>query len=382
MAIDLQSILNDYDDKKYSKSGSSNNNDLDDSDEVRAMKAILQRNIEHADSDEDRLNIISELEKTNSIEYNGKKYESSELQKFISASFTNALNIKNAQKIVIISNRENMRKGMNKEMNAALAKAAGKGQVSTITIPTQLLRYVQQEIGGLDVKITQNDALAGFLYWYFGKPEDISFGSKEAASKINEIVTGLDINASPSKFSKVNYNTSNTLLERIEDLYGKMETVLSLTASLTKDSLESKVKSDKLYIALCYNILNLLAFAPPVMPGEQPEDVDMLAGGSVWDLMSGIDTAYDYFKNKNGREIYKSKVRKKINAFNYTPAQTVQSYDNDNDDYNDFDDFDGDDYMIDNNEYFEDVYRDYQDEMSEYAVSISCDGADENNNEN
>ena len=368
--LDINEALSQYDSmKKNSSSGNSNkSNETDKQDAARIIQSGLQNNIK-VSSDKERLEFIENLEKSKDVEIYGRKYDMSDVQKYIMASFTNALNISNAQKIIIMSNRENMRKGFEKQIesgggNNISARAIGKGQISTVAIPTRLLHYVQHEIGGLDIKVTQNDIITGFLYWYFGKPDDVSFGSKETCDKIEEIISKLDLNASPSKFSQVSYNTSNTLLDRIEAVYDKIETILSIVAGLTKDSLESKIKNDKMYIALCYNVLNMLAFTPPVMPGEQPEDIDLLAGGTVWDLMSGIDTAYDYYKTKNGRELYKSKVRKRVNTFNYTPAQTIQS----NDDYNNYDDYsesyhdDSDDmYFYGDEDGYTDVYNDYDD---------------------
>lgn len=394
--LDIQQALAQYDNArnegKSVNNGSTGNSNNSKDEATKIIQAGLRNSIKHNASDAERLELVKSLEnpKENHV-IDSKKYDMSDMQKYIMASFTNALNISNAQKIIIMSNRENMRRGLEKQMGSGSntgsnmsVRAAGKSQISTVAIPTRLLHYVQHEIGGLDIKVTQNDIISGFLYWYFGKPDDVGFGSKETCAKIEEIVSKLDLNASPSKFSQVSYNTSNTLLERIEAIYDKIDTILSIVAGLTKDSIESKVKDDKIYIALCYNILNMLAFTPPVMPGEQPEDIDLLAGGTVWDLMSGVDTAYDYFKTKNGREIYKSKVRKRVNTFNYRPEQTIQSYDS-YDEYaysdNAYDENTYDDYMNIDEDGYTDVYMDDIYDSDDYSRPIIDNNADDSDSE-
>ena len=328
-SIDIQDILSQYENKQdvmsegkktvtmAEKLGSQK---INDNSEMGVRKTIGETM--HI-KDEERRAMAEQIE-NQSYTHTGRRLSMGEFQKYLADSFTNTLNVKNAQKVVMMGNQENMRKGLAPEINAALSKNAGKGQMSTVTIPTQLLRRVQQEIGGLGVKATQNDVMTGFLYWYFGRPEDVSFGSNDSIAKISEIVSNLDENASPSKFGQLSYNASNTILETLSSISDKMDTILSMVAGITKDSLDSKVKNDKIYIALCYNILNMLAFTPPMMPGDQPKDVDVLAGGLAWDLMSGIDDAYDYYKAKNGREIYKSKMRKRVNAFTYAPPTYEQ----------------------------------------------------------
>ena len=337
MAIDIHDILNNYDaqnkpveePRKTIAESLVTQMDAGDKSIQSATKSDLRAAAEKGNLDDEDAKRLKMAESISSkgYEFNGRQLDAGEYQRFLRASFTNTLEIKNAQKVVMIANRENMRKGLGLEVGReALMKAAGKSQVSTIAIPTQLLRYVQQEIGGLNIKVTQNDIMTGFLYWYFGKPDDVVLGSEDAVTKIFEIASNLDTNASPAKFNKVSYNTSNTVLDRLDDLIGKIDQILSLAAGLTKDSLESKVKSDKLYIALCYNILNMLAFTPPIMPGEQPQDVDILAGGMVWDLMLGVDSAYDYYKARNGREIYRSKMRSRTSQFSYAaPKPAVPS---------------------------------------------------------
>lgn len=147
----------------------------------------------------------------------------------------------------------------------------------------------------------------------------------------------------------------------------------------TRDSIELKTKSDKMYIALCYNILNMLAFAPPIMPGEQPEDIDILANGTVWDLMSGIETAYDYYKTKNGRELYKSKIRKKVNnQFNYTQqpvsfGQTLDANNNSNE-YSEYNDYDDDNYYGSDDGDYEEVDMSEFDDMSDIIIKDNMDG--------
>ena len=165
----------------------------------------------------------------------------------------------------------------------------------------------------------------------------------------------LDINGSPARLNRLNYNTSSALLDKLETLNEQLDLIASNMTVSMRDSMESKTRMEKMYIALCYNILSMLAFTPPIMPGEQPGDVDLLAGGAVWDLMSGLDLAYDYYKTKNGREIYKSKMHKKVQVFNYAQTTPVSNpvYENVNDT--------NDDYEEDPEEYYGDDYDDYDD---------------------
>lgn len=238
-------------------------------------------------------------------EKDGPKLEPTAYQRRAVAMCMNALNVRNAQAVIAISNREGIRKGLSKEPE--LQKPLVRGQMSTVAIPTALLRYVQQEIGPLSGRTSQNDAVTGFLYWYFGQPSEVGFPSPDSAAKAVEIVSNLDLNASPAKFNRVNYNMSGTLLERLDEIRDRLDAVAAWMQADMRDSVAGRVQADKSYIALCYLILSFSALAPPVMPGQGPEDIDVLAQGGVWDLMSGLDGAYDYFKAKNGREIYKAR---------------------------------------------------------------------------
>lgn len=388
--IDVQSMLYAYDQKQKSnndagKTNTDNESRADDlntaSTKDPALRAELQRLHEKNESDE-RLKVVEKLESYHANRDNESgecsyDVDNPEVQKCLAETLFNSLNVKNVQKIIFINNRESIRKGLSKEVSTAgYAKNVAKGQMSTITIPTQLLRYVQQEIGGLSTRMTQNDLMTGFLYWYFGKPEDVVFGSEEMNNKMQEILDNLDLNASPAKFNRLNYNTSTTVLDKLDSLSDQIDLISSLMSTNTRDSIELKTKSDKMYIALCYNILNMLAFAPPIMPGEQPEDIDILANGTVWDLMSGIETAYDYYKTKNGRELYKSKIRKTVNnQFNYTqqPVSFGQTSDanNDSNAYNDYDD--NDYYGSDDGDY-EEVDTSEFDDMSDIIIKDNMDG--------
>lgn len=384
MAIDVQSILYNYDEQKQDKKEPESRSEdlISQNTEQKALQTEV-RNQQKDDPDDEREKLLSrldEIQKHRDTELGEHSYDidNPDVQKRLINSMSNALNIRNAQKIILLSNRENIRKGLNKEVSTgALIKGSMKGQTSTITIPTQLLRYVQQEIGGLSTRMTQNDLMTGFLYWYFGKPEDVTFGSEEMDAKMNEILDNLDLNASPAKFNRLNYNTSTTVLDKLDTLSEQINVISSLMSTTTRDSIDLKTKTDKMYIALCYNILNMLAFTPPVMPGEKPEDIDLLANGSVWDLMSGVETAYDYYKSKNGREIYKSKIRKKVNQFNYvqqpiatSPVSDANNNDNDNDDddygYDDYEDYYGED---DDYELIE-----FDDDLSNFIIKDATEG--------
>ena len=391
--IDVQSMLYAYDQKQKlnndaGKTNTDNESRADDlntaSTKDPALRAELQRLHEKNESDE-RLKVVEKLESYHANRDNESgecsyDVDNPEVQKRLAETLFNSLNVKNVQKVIFINNRESIRKGLSKEVSTAgYTKNVAKGQMSTITIPTQLLRYVQQEIGGLSTRMTQNDLMTGFLYWYFGKPEDVVFGSEEMNNKMQEILDNLDLNASPAKFNRLNYNTSTTVLDKLDSLSDQIDLISSLMSTNTRDSIELKTKSDKMYIALCYNILNMLAFAPPIMPGEQPEDIDMLANGTVWDLMSGIETAYDYYKTKNGRELYKSKIRKKVNnQFNYTqqPVSFGQTSDanNDSNEYSEYNDYDDDNYYGSDDGDYEEVDMSEFDDMSDIIIKDNMDG--------
>lgn len=391
--IDVQSMLYAYDQKQKlnndaGKTNTDNESRADDlntaSTKDPALRAELQRLHEKNESDE-RLKVVEKLEsyhanRDNELGECSYDVDNPEVQKRLAETLFNSLNVKNVQKVIFINNRESIRKGLSKEVSTAgYTKNVAKGQMSTITIPTQLLRYVQQEIGGLSTRMTQNDLMTGFLYWYFGKPEDVVFGSEEMNNKMQEILDNLDLNASPAKFNRLNYNTSTTVLDKLDSLSEQIDLISSLMSTNTRDSIELKTKSDKMYIALCYNILNMLAFAPPIMPGEQPEDIDILANGTVWDLMSGIETAYDYYKTKNGRELYKSKIRKKVNnQFNYTQqpvsfGQTLDANNNSNE-HSEYNDYDDDNYYGSDDGDYEEVDMSEFDDMSDIIIKDNMDG--------
>ena len=388
MGIDVHAILyQDYETEIKEQSSKMTSDNSEDK-----SKQVAIKNLVADEQNDNREDALMHLEKLRCEHSDGQEYDEPECkidapehQRFLMLRLSNSLNIKNAQKIIILSNRENMRKGLTKEVstgNKNLVRTGGKNQISTIAIPTQLLRYVQQEIGALSTRVTQNDILTGFLYWYFGKPEDVQFSDEDSVTKVEEIVENLDLNGSPAKLNRLNYNVSTALLDKLDMLMAQLDLISSLMTNASRESLDAKTRSEKMYIALCYNILNMLAFTPPVMPGEQPGDIDLLAGGSVWDLMSGIDMAYDYFKTKNGREIYKSKTHKKVQTFNYTQTvvsndpvtqtthtESVSQYDynNDNDKDNDNDnDNDNDQDRVNYYDYYDDN-EDYGDDDYEYS---------------
>lgn len=248
----------------------------------------------------------------------GPKIDAPEYQRRAVAMMLNSTNLKNAQAVVAISNRENIRKGLGRDPGLQKQKAAARGQFSTVAISTSLLRYVQQEIGPLSKKTSQNDAMNGFLYWYFGKPDGIVFATPDSAERVEEVVSNLDLNASPAKFNRVNYNMSSSLLERLDEIRDRLDAVASWMQADMKDGVKSRMQADKVYIALCYLILSQSALAPPLRPDQEAGDIDLLAEGGVWDLMGGIDAAYDFYSAKNGREIYKAKHGVRPGGFRYT----------------------------------------------------------------
>lgn len=227
-----------------------------------------------------------------------------EYQRRAIAMMGNALTMKNVQKVVTIGNREKVRKGLSKE--PVRQKAMG-AQVSTIAIPTALLRYVQQEIGAVQSRLNQNDAMAGFLYWYFGQPDDVMFQDDTSASRVSEVVANLDANASPARMGQLNYNISASLMDKLEVISERLDGMAAMMGMIKGDGTELKVRADKSYLAVCYMLLNYLGFAPLTSPGQRPSDLDLLVGGLSWDMMASVDDAYDWFRTTDGREKYKAK---------------------------------------------------------------------------
>lgn len=227
-----------------------------------------------------------------------------EYQRKAIAMMGNALTMKNVQKVVTIGNREKIRKGLSKD--PVRQKAAG-AQTSTVAIPTALLRYVQQEIGAVQSRLNQNDAMAGFLYWYFGQPDDVLFQDETSAGRVAEVVANLDANASPARMGQLNYNISASLLDKLEVMSERLDGMAAMIGMIKGDGTELKVRSDKSYLAVCYLLLNYLGFTPLIPPGMRPADLDLLVGGMAWDMMASVDDAYDYYRTTDGREKYKAK---------------------------------------------------------------------------
>lgn len=243
-----------------------------------------------------------------------------EYQRKAIAMMGNALTMKNVQKVVTIGNREKIRKGLSKD--PVRQKAAG-AQMSTITIQTSLLRYVQQEIGAVQSRLNQNDAMSGFLYWYFGEPDDVLFPDEASAGKASEVVANLNANASPARMGQLNYNISSSLLDKLEVMSERLDGMAAMMGMIKGDGTELKVRSDKSYLAVCYLLLNYLGFAPLIAPGMRPADLDLLVGGLAWDMMGSVDDAYDYFRTTDGREKYKAKHGMRP-AKPYTPPVQTQ----------------------------------------------------------
>ena len=196
MSYDIYSILQDY--KEQHPDESNKNTET----ETTAVRDVVQQNNKQEVNDNIKEKELQK-EKEEKIEKESRlDIDVPEYQRTLMSKLLNSLTVKNAQKIIILSNREDARKGLVNEVssgNRNITKVVGKNQISTIAIPTQLLRYVQQEIGALSTRVTQNDIISGFLYWYFGKPEDVMFSDSDTASKIEEIVENLDINGSPAR---------------------------------------------------------------------------------------------------------------------------------------------------------------------------------------
>lgn len=246
-----------------------------------------------------------------------------EFQSAVSSAVRDCLSLNNVQKLAAIKNQASIRRGMGRDPELALKKAVSKGQVSTVAIPTALLNGIRQQIGPLSSSTNQNDLVTGFLYWYFGQPEDISFGSEASFEKVKEIVGNLKINASPSRASELSLNVSESLREQLAGINEELDRMVKLLDSIAMDSIGVKMRSDKAYIGISYIIMNLLMRTEPVAKHQRLDDIDFLASGGAWSLMDGIDAAYEYFRNTNGREIYKA--RHGIKAARQAPATAYAS---------------------------------------------------------
>lgn len=230
-----------------------------------------------------------------------------EFQSIVSSTVRGSLAMDNVQEMIAVRNQANLRKGMGKDPNESLKKAAAKGQMSTVSVPSVLLDSVRQQIGSLSSYTNQNDIMTGFLYWYFGQPEGVSFGSEQTYQKVLEIVVNLKANASPSKASELSLNMSESLLERLGSISKDISKIARLLEMISNDSIGVKTRSDKISVCVNYLVMNALMRTEPVSPYQKLEDVDLLAGGEAWELMKGIDSAYEYVRDTRGREIYKSK---------------------------------------------------------------------------
>lgn len=287
-------------------------------------------------------------------------------QSMVAATVRASLSLNNVQKLVAVRNQAGINQNLAKAKSVA-QKPVGRGQLSTVQIPAALMRHVLQEVGALDTKMSQNDIMTGFLYWYFGKPDGVAFLSDDMEAHVQEVVENLDVNASPAKVSRMNFNMSGSLLERMDTLSDRMDSMAGLMQILSRDSIGLKARSDKIYIALCYELLDRLAFLPPRGAGQHADSIDMMGGGLVWSLMQSVDEGYEYFKDTNGRDIYKAKHG--IKAAAYKPPEPVQeqaryetpayfedtSGGSDDDDY---DDLDYDDMPYVDPSEFEDFYAD------------------------
>lgn len=230
-----------------------------------------------------------------------------EFQSAVSSAVRDCLSLNNVQKLAAIKNQASIRRGMGRDPELSLKKAVSKGQVSTVAIPTALLNGIRQQIGPLSSSTNQNDLVTGFLYWYFGQPEDISFGSEASFEKVKEIVGNLKVNASPSRASELSLNVSESLREQLAGINEELNRMVKLLDVIAMDSIGTKMRADKAYIGIAYVIMNLLMRTEPVSKHQRLDDIDFLSSGSAWQLMDGIDAAYEYFRNTNGREIYKAR---------------------------------------------------------------------------
>lgn len=249
-----------------------------------------------------------------------KEPEMPELRTRVIAAAQGCLILNNVQKLIAIRNRAALQRCMGKDAETVLKKAS-KGQVSTVTISTALLNHIRSQIGSLSSYTNQNDIVMGFLYWYFGQPDDVVFGSEASYEKIREIVDKLRVNASPAKASELSLNATAALREQLISINETLDKMVRLMRSVAMDSIGIKVRSDKAFIGIAYLIMNTLMRTEPVSRHQDLDDVDYLAGGSAWALEAGITAAYEYFRDTNGREIYKAR-----HGIKPRPAPPVPTY--------------------------------------------------------
>lgn len=249
-----------------------------------------------------------------------KEPEMPELQTRVIAAAQGCLILNNVQKLIAIRNRAALQRGMGKDAETALKKAS-KGQVSTVTISTSLLNRVRAQIGSLSSYTNQNDIITGFLFWFFGEPDDVVFGSEASYEKIMEIVEKLKTNASPVKASELSLTAMESLREQLININETLDKMVRLMSSVATDSIGIKMRSDKAFIGIAYLIMNALMRTEPVSRHQDLDDVDYLGGGSAWALEAGITAAYEYFRDTNGREIYKAR-----HGIKPRPAPPVPTY--------------------------------------------------------
>ncbi len=298
---------------------------------ARGKRPVQQEPDPEKDEDDDRLE---------------KRPSASEYQRRLAAMLSNALAVRNVQKLVIINNRANLKRGLSQ-----VTKPSAKGQMSTITIPTVLLRRVQQEVGALSAKANQNEVMTGFLFWYFGQPEEVSFPSDDAYARVKEITGNLDETASPARAGKAGNSAVMEMRDMVAENSSRLDAMFDLYQKMS--SLFGKLdrKVDSATIAAVYAMLNGMGSYTPVMgPGQPLDTVDVLAGGNSFTILELIHDATDYISRRDGRRIYEAKFKKAASPYTYASdkpkygQQVYQDPEPDEPDYNDEDEGDDDDY--------------------------------------
>ncbi len=284
-----------------------------------------------------------EPEKEEEGEYD-KKPTVYEYQRRMAARLSNALAARNVQKLIIINNRANLRKGL-----PGIQKPAVKGQTSTITIPTALLRRVQQEVGALSSKANQNEIMTGFLYWYFGQPEEVSFPSDDAFSRVREITANLDETASPARAGKAGNSAVMELRDLVAENSSRLDAMFDLYQRMAALFGKLDRKVDGATIAAIYAMLNGMGSYTPVMgPGQPLDTLDVMAGGNSFTILELIQSATEYIARRDGRRIYEAKFKKAQSPYTYAsdkPKYGQQTYQEPEPEEPDYDgpDEDGDD---------------------------------------
>lgn len=325
MSTDIYSILQDYDAKQQEEKDKSMAEQLTDAvsenmSKQKALRDMAKHNREEKEESED-------IDKHREIELGSGKLDiqSIEYQEKLAKKIYNAFTLPNVQKMIRM-NKQNTQRGMNKEYTANMyaGKNVPKTQTSRVDIPTHLLNKIMSEIGNVPFRITNDLAITGFLYWYYNIPVGNEFDA-DKQNKVQEIVDTLNLEASPSQTMQANKSMLDSLANDMVDLKTMVDSLKNGVDAINTTTSRMQPDIMKVKMAIFYNILNMLAFTPPIMPNDKLGDIDFLANGYTWDISDAFDHAFSYYEKSNGRDIYKNKIRQKMNQYEYTKIKSFSN---------------------------------------------------------